>query len=388
MRILQLVTRNELRGAEVFAGQLSDALVGRGHSVVLAALYRRLDPETATLELQRTRAVELDSRKKGRIELRTLLRLHRLVREFRPDLVQANGFHSLKYASILKRLTRVRWPIVYRNISIASVWIRRGVQMHWGRWLARSIAYVASVGDASAADFADTYGVEGARTITIHRGIEIPHQLDPPRMRSRIRELIAVKSHAPLLVHIGAYTEEKNHSGLLDAFQVVHESHPTARLVLFGDGPLRTDFERRVQAVGLVSNVHCLGNRTDARDLLAGADILLLPSHIEGIPGVVLEAAARRIPSVCTDVGAVHEAVQNGVSGILVQPDDMAEMARATCELLNDNDRRRSLGEAAYRHVQSHHDMQRTVTRFEELYRTAIDEEGTAGMKNPSQGGA
>ncbi len=387
MRILQLVTRNELRGAEVFAGQLSDALVGRGHSVVLAALYRRLDPKTATLELQRTRAVELDSCEKGRIELRTLLRLHRLVREFRPDLVQANGFHSLKYASILKRLTRVRWPIVYRNISIASVWIRRGVQTHWGHWLARSIAYVASVSDASAADFADTYGVEGARTITIHRGIEIPHQLDPPRMRSRIRELIAVKSHAPLLVHIGGYTEEKNHSGLLDAFQVVHESHPTARLVLFGDGPLRTDFERRVQAVGLVSNVHCLGNRTDARDLLAGADILLLPSHIEGIPGVVLEAAARKIPSVCTDVGAVHEAVQNGVSGILVQPDDMAEMARATCELLNDNDRRRSLGEAAYRHVQSHHDMQRTVTRFEELYRTAIDEEGTAGMKNPSQGG-
>ena len=66
----------------------------------------------------------------------------------------------------------------------------------------------------------------------------------------------------------------------------------------------------------------------------------------------------------------------------------MAEMARATCELLNDNDRRRSLGEAAYRHVQSHHDMQRTVTRFEELYRTAIDEEGTAGLKNPRQGGA
>jgi len=374
VKILQIITRSELRGAEVFAAGLSEQLAARGHQVCLAAVYGAPSPES--LAAEGVERVELEGKAKGRLEPRAMLRQARLWRRFRPDVVQANGFHALKYAVVAKRLGRHDAPLIYRNISVASGWIRGRLRRQWGRWLAKSVALVASVSDASRSDFVETYGIDPSRAFTIHRGIERPEHEQREEARRSICDLIRVNRSTPLLFHIGGFTEEKNHAGLLAAFGRIRHSFPEARLVLFGDGPLRREFECAVRISGLSSQVHCLGVRSDARDLLAGADVLLLPSRIEGIPGVVLEAAARKIPSVCTDVGAVREAVQHRVSGLLVPADDMPALAQATCELLQDVGRRREFGEAAFRYVKEHHDMQRCVDRFEGVYRDAVRENG------------
>ena len=374
MKILQVITRSELRGAEVFAAALSEHLAQRGHDVCLAALYSVPSPASlATKDVQR---VEFDGKVKGRIEPRTWLRLLWLLRRLRPDVVQVNGFHALKYIALAKRTGCFRGALVYRNISIASGWVRGGVHRRWGRWLVRPVSYVASVSDASRADFIETYGVDPSRAITVRRGITASNGTPRAAARRRVCKLVGVESNAPLLFHIGGFTEEKNHGGLLAAFREAHAHFPQTHLVLCGDGPLRLDFERQVQTAGLADFVHCLGNRPDARELLAGADLLLLPSRIEGIPGVVLEAAVCKVPSICTEVGAVREAVENGKSGLLVPADDMAAFANAICELVADANRRRSLGDEAFRYVREHHGMQNAVDRFEDVYRKAIDGSG------------
>jgi len=372
VKILQIITRSERRGAEISAAELSEQLARRGHEVRLVSLYA---PSSDTCRLLRTEGVgrvELNAKASGRIEPAAMARLWRLIREMGPDVVQANGFHALKYASLLKHSRLTSWPLVYRNISIASRWITRRLQRMWGTWLMRSVDCVLSVSDAGAADICKTYNVPKSRALTIPQGIEIPAVQYRDQARRTLADLIGVDASDPLLFHLGSFTPEKNHEGLLTAFRRVCKRHPRAQLVLCGDGPLRPHIEQRIGTLDLHGRVHTLGNRADARNLLAGGDLLLLSSHIEGIPGVILEAAACGVPAVSTNVGAVAETVEHDTSGKLVPAGDMHALADAVCELLADPERRKQMGAAARDHVIRHHEMNSTIDEFERIYRKLV----------------
>ena len=272
MKILQLITFSRLRGAEVFAEQLSSELATRGHDVTLASMYQ---PDPQIDELPRgnlVRRVELRGRRVGRIEIRVLARLLRLMDETQPDVIQANGFHGLKYASLASRIAPTRRPLLYRNISMAGEWITSSAQRMWGRWLLSPVDRVLSVSDAGACDFVTAYNFPEANVETIRRGIDIPDSVDDGLQRRRLARLAKCGTDSPLLVHVGGFTPEKNHTGLLAAFAQIQSQFSNAQLLLFGDGPLRAEVQQQLDGSRLRESVHILGNRSDARELLAGAD--------------------------------------------------------------------------------------------------------------------
>jgi len=156
-----------------------------------------------------------------------------------------------------------------------------------------------------------------------------------------------------------------------DAGECIHTAVPGTHLTLFGNGPLRHHVESTVCDRGLCDCVHFVGYREDARDLIGGADLFVMSSHIEGIPGVVLEAAARRVPSVCTNVGAIDEFIENDRNGLLVAPGDMQALGEAAIRLLRDGRQRRQFGSAALAEVREHYSMERTVDQFESFYERA-----------------
>lgn len=366
LKILQIITQAEYRGAEVFASQLTDGLEQRGHEVWLAALYRSPAGPVSLLKRRPDRQVEIGAKARGRIEPGALWRLRRLLNDVRPDVVQANAFHALKYAVLLKYLGRADWQLVYRNVSIASSWVGRRWKRAWGRWLFRHVDCATSVSDASAKDLSEIYNVPVSKIRTIRRGVPVPHLGVKDDVRRRLRHMINGSEDEPVILHLAGFTPEKNHRGLLCAFRSVQERFPSAHLVLCGDGPLRQTIQR--EANGNYRHIHFLGARDDAADLLAGSDLTVLASRIEGIPGVILEAGARGIPSVCTAVGAISDVVTHGVSGLLVPIDDMPALADAICRLLGDPEVSREMGNAARQYVMKHHDLNRCVERFEELY--------------------
>ena len=365
MKILQLVTVRQRRGAEVFATQLSDVLSMRGHDVVVAGLYPA--PPNA-LTPKHAATVDLQAASSAKLSIRRLVTLAFLLREFRPDVVQANGSETLKYSSLARRLTGSRAPIVYRNISIASRWVHGAAHQWWGRWLARALDHVTSVSEESSRDFGLTYGVPAGRRSVIRRGILTPDQPRTTWARRQLEALTGVSAGEPVLMHTGSFTAEKNHAWLIEAFHRIHATRPDVHLVLLGDGPLRTGIEARVQTLGLQRSVHLLGIRTDAADLVAGADIFVLPSLIEGIPGSLLEAAAQAVPAIATDVGGMREAVTDGQTGILVQPGDSAAFESAALALLSDETRRKAMGISARALVCERFSMDATASGFEKLY--------------------
>lgn len=361
MRILQLVKRRQFRGAEVFAVELCDALAARGHEVLLVGLLPAVHD---ALRPQRAGAADLGHVPRGPLDPRSVRSLSRLMADFGPDLVQANGSDTMKYSVAARLAGHGSWPIVYRNIGLASDWVRPGLHRAFQAFIARRVDLVASVSRASASDFAATYGYPSERIEVIPQSASVPVSLDPAAARARLVEVAGLTTDAEILVHVGSFTREKNHAWLVEQFGRLAALRPEARLVLIGDGPERPAVESACRGTGVVF----LGVRSDAAELAGGADVLVLPSLTEGLPGVVLEAGARGVPTVATAVGGVPEIVRDGETGLLTAPGDADGFVAALSRLLSEPDFRRSMGLAARALVAAEYDFDRAVERYETVY--------------------
>jgi len=144
-----------------------------------------------------------------------------------------------------------------------------------------------------------------------------------------------------------------------------------ARLVLVGDGPARGLAQKVAEEEGVAENVVFLGKQSSVAELLACADVLLLPSESEAFGLVALEAMACGVPVVATAVGGVPELVPHGVAGFLAPLGDVETMADGVVELLGNPDRWQSMSEAA-RDVASRFSADRVVPRYEELYHRVL----------------
>lgn len=368
MRVLQLVTRNEHRGAEVFACNLSNALTQRGHDVVFAALYGPRTGQTSTLPLVDVQTVELGGKRQGRVEWRPMRNLMKLVKKFQPDVIQANGFHGLKYAALTRRKRPTDCKLVYRNISVAGKWVSGSIKRRWGRWVASKADAVASVSHESAVDFHQTYGVPEERIEVIRRGVLIPKDVTATNQAAELARLTETNQETRYLIHVGGLTPEKNHLMLLRVMTELQNHQSPVHLVIVGSGPESNGLQDEIRTRGLSKKVTMLGHRDDASTLIAGADLLLLTSRVEGLPGVVMEAGAVSVPAVTTNVGGCSELIVDGESGFLCEVDDVQMMARRIRQLLSDDKLRADIGENLRQRVVDEFSMDYACRRFYDLY--------------------
>jgi glycosyltransferase involved in cell wall biosynthesis len=173
------------------------------------------------------------------------------------------------------------------------------------------------------------------------------------------------------VLFVGRLAAVKGVPLLLEAFARVRADHPEARLTLVGDGPERASLQARATALGLQDAINFAGYRTqeEVAVFLEAADMLVLPSFAEGLPVVLMEALASRIPVIATPMAGVSELVQDGVTGLLVPPGDIDGLTDALDRLLGDHDLCRRLGEAGCRAVGERHDVAREVATLFALLR-------------------
>ena len=148
------------------------------------------------------------------------------------------------------------------------------------------------------------------------------------------------------LLHIGRFTEQKNHKGLLEAFGEILKTHPDCCLNLIGDGNLEEETKAYADSLGIQEKVIFHGNQTNVYPFLREADIFLLPSKFEGMPMTIIEAMGTGLPVVASAVGGVPDMMTDGESGMLVSCDPAA-VAHAVCGLLESEDLRQTLGNNA-----------------------------------------
>ena len=358
MTILQLVTRRQYRGAEVFASLLSSGLAARGHRVHFVGLYAA--PETA-LTAPNCINHDFNGDAGAKFSLSLLRSLVAYYDRVKPDVVQANGSANLKY-SVALRLLRPSARIVYRNISIISQWVASKWQLRLQRMMFARVDYVTSVSDESRRDFMHSMHYPAERISTVRRGIDTEAALDADKERSRLGV------DYPVVALVGKLSPEKNHRFLLQCLDVLKGGMDRLRLWFVGDGPQRTELEQLVREMGVADRVRFWGVQAEIAPFLAAADVLVIVSTVEGIPGVILEGAIQGTPTIAVDVGGVSEVLRDGETGLLLPGHDVAAFSTALQRILTDPPLRQRLGEGARQRVREEYTIDRAVSEFETIY--------------------
>jgi colanic acid/amylovoran biosynthesis glycosyltransferase len=150
------------------------------------------------------------------------------------------------------------------------------------------------------------------------------------------------------------------------------KSGPRPRLAIVGDGPLRTELEAQANILGLADDVDFLGSLPEADTLLeiSSSDVLVLPSFMEGLPIVLMEALGLGVPVVATRVAGIPELVEEGRTGLLFSPSNWIELAEALDRLVADPTLRRRLGKTGPARIAEAFDVRDSAAKLRDLFRT------------------
>lgn len=310
MIIFQLIQKPQLRGAEMFGSQLSQHLESLGHKVILISLFpgeERLPFSGQKINLNRPIS-------KRWTDYGGWKELAELIKKHQPDIVQCNAGDTLKYAVLSKLLFKWNQPIIARNASMVSLYIKNPIIKWINKQLYKKTSSIISVSEHSKKDLNVLFPETNSKSIVIPVGIEtIAFQEVAWKGGENARFHI---------IHVGGFTFEKNHEGLFRIFKQFLEKQPDSHLHLLGDGPKRTEMELLSQTLGIAEKVTFYGFVSNPTDYVHKADVLVLPSIIEGLPGVLLEAMYAKTITIGYDVGGISEIISNNVTGFLVPKND------------------------------------------------------------------
>ena len=207
------------------------------------------------------------------------------------------------------------------------------------RWLYRQLYpradKIICVGDYVLDDLADNFGIPRGKMVRIYN----PVNVDEAR---QLAEACGnpYSGRGPRLVAAGRLSEEKGIDVLLDAMPLVRAAFSNACLTVLGEGPLKSDLLAQRERLGLKEAVHLVGFQPNPYPYFKHADLFVLPSRLEGLPLVVLEALAVGTPVVASDCpGAVREILRDCPIARLVQPSDPEALAQTIVSALNSTDR-------------------------------------------------
>lgn len=389
LKILQIATRPQRRGAEVFCYQLTQELRRTGHDARIAYLYPHdgespLPLEEADVELA-GRADHVCERFPG-VNPRLVRRLARHIQGFGPQVVQVNGSRTVKYGSLVGRLTRPRpWALIYRNIGHLHEWVKGPLRRGFYRLLVMpGIDGVVGVSRTTLASVEELYGLD-VPSRHIPRGVDA-RRLESSESRRQVRRQTKTAVDAPVVIALGSLTPEKRLDRLLRVVARASREVADLNLWVVGDGPLAAELRRQAESLGLAARVRFLGARAEVGPFLRASDVLLLTSDTEGLPGVVLEAGIAGVPAVVSRVGGSAESVRDGETGILVPPGDEDRFARELVALLSDPPRRQALGRRARAWVEANFTLPEIARRYVDFYDAVLRERGVSRARTAPEG--
>jgi glycosyltransferase involved in cell wall biosynthesis len=336
-----------------------DAIGAGGGERVAAALATLLDParfrrtlcvtrqpdnastegfiaELRRLEAAGVRVIFLG--RSGRLDVRSLWRLARVLRTSGAHIVHAHKFGSNVWAAVLGRLVGVPVVIAHEHTwSFERQLARRLID----RFVVAGLSdAVIAVSEADRRRMISVVRMPRERVTVIPNGIPEPH----PRHAALVRSNLGIADEAPLLVQTAVLRPQKAIGTMLEAMAILREREPAARLVILGPGDPRA-LQSRAAELGVLDVVSFIGQRDDVADILAAADTGVLSSDFEGMPLAILEYMAAGLPVVSTDVGGVPEVVREGETGLLVPRGDSRALAERIGRLITDPELARRMGE-------------------------------------------
>ncbi|HBG07893.1 MAG: group 1 glycosyl transferase [Geobacteraceae bacterium GWC2_58_44] len=293
----------------------------------------------------------------------TIWRILAILRRLDVELICAHGYKS----NVIGRLAS--WLGGVPQIAISRGWTAENRRIRFyeklDKFFLRLADCVVAVSHGQREKIV-ALGVPSVKVAVIHNAIDLVG-IPAPGLRGLRREL-GLPDDAIVITSAGRLSPEKNYAAMIEASRELIKGNPRVYFVIFGEGFLRGELERKIESAGLSGRFLLPGFRSDLQQVMHEVDIFMLPSFTEGLPNVVLEAFAARKPVVATRVGGTPEVVQEGTSGFLTRPDQPELMASHLSALVADHGLREGMGHAGYAYIEEHFDFAAQTAAYERLY--------------------
>lgn len=363
-KLIFLTTGLVYGGAETQLVQLARGIKTRGWGVKVVSM---LPPQAYVADLEDLGIpVESLGMKRGVPDPRALLRLARILRTERPQVLHSHMVH----ANLLARLVR---PLAWVPVLVCTA---HGID-EGGRhreWAYRFTDFLCDlttqVSQIGAERYIQVGAVPRAKLQVVPNGVDTNRFSPRPTVRRQLREELDLKNSFVWLA-IGRFEEPKDYPTMIHAFAKVlqHNDGVPTQLLIAGQGPMREAIENLVSRLGIANAVRFLGVRRDIPDLMNAADAFVLSSAWEGMPLVLLEASAVGLPVVATDVGGNSEVVLHEKTGLLVPPKNPEALADAMLRLMAlPEERRKAMGAAGRAHIEARYKLEAVIDQWEALY--------------------
>ncbi|WP_425639466.1 glycosyltransferase family 4 protein [Algoriphagus yeomjeoni] len=358
MKILQLIQKPQRRGAEIFAAQLSEQLRLSGNEVLLVSIFEGESDLPFSGEW-----IKLNRPISNRFfDFKGWKKISRIIKEFNPDIIQANAADTLKFSVFSKKFFGWKNLIIYRNANQMGDFIRNGFHKSFNQWLLNQVSGIISVSKASAENLHSTFSYPLTKSIVIPIGIDL-NDIDLKQ-----KEKTTINLPDNFLLQIGGLVPEKDPLGMLAIFSRISATHQDLHIVFLGSGILREKLVEKVKELGIESKVIMIPALENIFPILTKATALVMPSKIEGLPGVILEAMYCKVPVIAYDVGGIGEIV-NKYRGRLVYSGDSKCFENELNHLIHTSDSERcALLSTSSQFIKEHYSISKISTQFEAYF--------------------
>ncbi|MDP6112012.1 MAG: glycosyltransferase [Planctomycetota bacterium] len=293
--------------------------------------------------------------KSGKADPFAVLRLRKLMKKFKPEILHTWMFTSNAYGRVAGILAGVPIRIAAeRAVDSWKTWPYKVTDRLLAPWTHRIVGNCEAIREFVASETR----ADRKKLAVIPNGVDV--SLFEPKQHTAKEEVC--------FCTIGRLASQKRMDLFIKALSILSKRKQRVRGVIAGDGPLRDDLQKLATEEGIADRVDFIGATEDVPGLLARSDTFILASDWEGMPNVVLEAMASGLPVVGTAIDGTKEIVEEGGTGFLVPSDDAEALATAMNELTASVELRSRMGQAGRHRAESEYSMERMVERYESLY--------------------
>ncbi len=359
MNILYLTNHLNIGGITTYTLSLATGLKKRGHNIYIASsdgslLSRFIEAGITYIHIP----IKTKQEASPKIIL-SVFKLLGFIKQNNIDLVHSNSRTTQVLGCLLNKLEGVL------HVSTCHGFFKkRFFRKVFPCWGVKVIAISASVKEHLIKDF----NVDEKKIVVIHNGIDINKlKTQNSKLKTEIKNSLGL-GDGPVIGIIARLSEEKGHVYLIEAMNEIINKIPQAQLLIVGEGRTKERLLHLTKALRLENNVFFLGQFTDIQEVFSVMDIFALPSIREGLGLALMEAMASGLCVIGSDVGGIKSLIRDGYNGLLVRPKDTKQLSQAILELLEDEQKRKSLGKNAQTFICQNFSLEKMVQETEEVY--------------------
>lgn len=334
MKIMQVIPRLEIGGAERMCESLSSAFKELGHEVVIVSMF---DYKTVINQNLEEKGIKIEYlHKHVGFDLSVKGKLKKLIKQYKPDVIHTH-LNTLKYtAGVASKL--LNQPIVHTVHNVAQKEAPEFDRKTNKKLYQSQKAVPVALTELVRQTIVEVYGLNENSIPTILNGSDVRRFVPKTYYEPQNGEIC--------IINVAAFTQAKNHECSVETFAKLHQKYPNTRLMFAGTGDKMEAIKSMAEQLGVADSIDFFGSVDNIADVLSKSDIFILPSTYEGMPISIIEAMASGLPVVASRVGGVPDMIDDGKDGILIDP-TVDSLYSALETLINDQALRENLGKQA-----------------------------------------